>query len=65
MVPYHVGNVVEDGSALTKDLVNHTIRLGTQVDYFNAKSDTTVSSTTYSMTKKQETIFALDSDLTR
>lgn len=53
MTPYHVDNVAEDGSALTKDPVNHTLRLGTQVDYVNATSDTQVSSTTYSMTKKQ------------
>ncbi|MBQ7733439.1 MAG: SYNERG-CTERM sorting domain-containing protein [Synergistaceae bacterium] len=64
-MPYHVDNITPDGTALTKEPQNFTLRKDTSVVYTNASKESEAKSMTYSMTKKAETIFALDSDVTR
>ena len=65
MMPYHVDNIKPDGSALTEQPQNFTLLLDTKIDYNNTSTTTDKKSMNYSMTTTAETIFALDSDLTR
>ncbi|MBQ9388865.1 MAG: hypothetical protein IJU07_01665, partial [Synergistaceae bacterium] len=64
-VPYHVDNLTADGKSLAKQPRNFTLRLDTAVTYNNTSTSSDRSNLTYGMTKRAETIYALDSDFTR
>lgn len=64
MMPYHVDNITNDGTALTETPKNFTLFMDTYVNYSNETSTSETKSMSYSMTSTAETIFALDSSLT-
>ena len=65
MMPYHVDNITPDGRSLTRDPQNFTLRLDTAINYNNSSTESDTKSLEYSMTATAETIFALDSGVTR
>ena len=64
-MPYHVDNISTNGKTLTAEPQNFTLRQDTKVTYTNTSTSADQSNLTYSMTKKAETIFAIDSDALR
>ena len=66
MMPYHVDNIKPDGSALTDKPQNFTLLSTTNIEYSNTTTSADkTKSMNYNMTTTADTIFALDSDLTR
>ena len=65
MFPYHVDNLTEDGTALTKAPRSFTLRLKTAVTYNNTSSSSETKNLTSKMTAIAETIFAFDNPALR
>ena len=64
-IPYHVDTIAADGKTVTADPVNFSYTKGSKVEYSTSSSESDKKNTKFNMSSTVETIFALDSDVTR
>ena len=64
-IPYHVDTISADGKSVTAEPVNFSYTNGSKVEYSTSSSESDKKNTKFNISSTVETIFALDSDLTR
>lgn len=63
--PYHVDTVTVDGQSISPTPVNFSYVKGSNVKYSNKDTSSSSTNTKYDVSSTVETIFAIDSDLTK
>ncbi len=64
-IPYHVDTIAPDGKSVTAEPVNFSYTKGSKAEYSASSSESENNNTKFNMTSSLETIFAMDSDITR
>ena len=64
-IPYHVDTISADGKSITAEPVNFSYTNGSKVEYATSSNTSDKKNTKFNMSSTVETIFAIDSDMTR